>query len=188
VTGDLTLAGTADSIWVFQASSSLTTASGSRILLTGGATSCNVFWQVNSSGTLGSGSQFVGTLMAKQSITAVTNATIHGRLLANNAAVTLDSNNIVAPLGCTDASGTTVTTSSGGSGGSGGSSGSGSGGGTGAGGSGASSGSGGTISGAASDLALTGVDVAPAMAVALGLLALGGLLTFHGGRRRLRRH
>jgi hypothetical protein len=108
LSGDLTLAGTAESVWVFQAASTLITSSASRILLTGGASSCNVFWQVGSSATLGTGSQFVGTIMANQSITATTSATIQGRLLADNAAVTLDSNVITRPTGCEDASTTVV--------------------------------------------------------------------------------
>ena len=167
VTGDLTLSGSADSVWVFQAASTLKTASGSHILLTGGATSCNVFWQVGSSATLGSGSQFVGTVMAKQAITAVTTATIRGRLLASNAAVTLDSNVITAPLGCADASGTTVTTTSGGTGG-----------------------SNGNLSPAAgnSALALTGVNPTPAIMLSLLLIVAGGGLALVGRGRRLRRH
>ena len=108
LTGDLTLAGTAESVWVFQAASTLTTASASRILVTGGASSCNVFWQVGSSATLGTSSQFVGTIMANQSITATTAATVEGRLLADIGAVTLDSNIITLPTGCEDASDTVV--------------------------------------------------------------------------------
>ena len=100
LSGDLTLAGTAESVWVFQAASTLTTSSASRILLTGGASSCNVFWQVGSSATLGTASQFVGTIMANQSITATTSAIIEGRLLADTAAVTLDTNVITRPSGC----------------------------------------------------------------------------------------
>jgi hypothetical protein len=111
LTGDLTLAGTAESVWVFQASSTLVTGSASRILLTGGASSCNVFWQVSSSATLGTASEFVGTIMANQSITATTAATVEGRLLASVGAVTLDSNVITQPAGCDDATDTVVTTS-----------------------------------------------------------------------------
>ena len=111
LTGVLNLVGTADSVWVFQVASSLITGSGSSIVVTGGATACNVFWQVGSSATLGTSSTFVGTIMAKESITATTNAVITGRLLADTGAVTLDSNVINAPPGCADASGTVVTTS-----------------------------------------------------------------------------
>ncbi|MCC8908537.1 ice-binding family protein [Curtobacterium sp. GD1] len=99
-TGTLTLAGSADSVWVFQAASTLTIGSGTRILITGGASSCNVFWQVGSSATIGSAAQFQGTVLADQSVTATTGATVVGRLLARTAAVTLDTNTITAPTGC----------------------------------------------------------------------------------------
>jgi hypothetical protein len=98
--GALTLAGTADSVWVFQAASTLTIGSASRITITGGANACNVFWQVGSSATIGTGALFQGTVLADQSVTATTGATIAGRLLARNAAVTLDTNRITAPTGC----------------------------------------------------------------------------------------
>ncbi|MFC5500791.1 ice-binding family protein [Lysinimonas soli] len=105
LSGTLTLTGSASSVWVFQAASTLVTASASNILVTGGASACNVFWQVGSSATLGSGSNFVGTIMADQSITATTSAVITGRLLARTGAVTLDTNTLTAPTGC-GASGT----------------------------------------------------------------------------------
>ncbi|MEO8263110.1 MAG: ice-binding family protein [Pseudolysinimonas sp.] len=99
---DLTLAGTgsANDVWVFQASSTLITDPGSEILITG-ATACNVFWQVGSSATLGVGSTFVGTVMADAQIAAQTNATIAGRLLARTALVSLDQNVITNPGSCT---------------------------------------------------------------------------------------
>ncbi|TQJ29973.1 ice-binding family protein [Microbacterium sp. SLBN-146] len=100
LTGALTLAGTAESVWVFQAASTLTIATGSIITITGGASACNVFWQIGSSATIQGGAQFVGTVMAAESITAETAATIAGRLLASNGAVTLDTNTITAPEGC----------------------------------------------------------------------------------------
>ncbi len=61
---------------VFQAASTLTIGSGSRITITGGATSCNVFWQVGSSATLGTAADFQGTVLAQQSVTATTGATV----------------------------------------------------------------------------------------------------------------
>lgn len=92
--GTLTLDGDAESVFIFQAASTLITGSGSEIVLLGGASECNVFWQVGSSATLGTSSVFFGTVMALTSITANTEATVEGRLLARNGAVTLAGNTI----------------------------------------------------------------------------------------------
>ena len=91
LTGTLTLDGQNDpnAVWIFQATSSLVTASSSTVKLINGASSCNVFWQVVSSATLGSGSTFVGTIMAQASITMDSGVTLHGRALAENEQVTL---------------------------------------------------------------------------------------------------
>ncbi len=94
LTGTLTLSGTSSDVWIFQAGSTLTTASGSSVVFSGGATPCNVFWQIGSSATIGTGSAFKGTIMALTSITLTTGATIDGRALARNGAVTLDTNTI----------------------------------------------------------------------------------------------
>ena len=94
LTGALTLSGGSSDVWIFQAGSTLTTASGSSVVLIGGAQSCNVFWQIGSSATIGTGSAFKGTIIALSSITVTTGATIDGRALARNGAVTLDTNTI----------------------------------------------------------------------------------------------
>lgn len=105
----LTLQGGAESVWVFQAASTLVTGSGSHINLIGGASICNVFWKVGSSATLGSSSTFVGTIMAQESISVGTAALIQGRLLASTSAVTLLTDTITRPSGCTTGSGTEET-------------------------------------------------------------------------------
>ncbi len=94
--GNVTLnaEGNPNAVFIFQIGSTLTTGSNTSVSLVGGAQACNVFWQVGSSATLGSGTRFVGTIMASASITANTAATIHGRLLAQTAAVTLEDNTI----------------------------------------------------------------------------------------------
>ncbi len=99
LTGTLTLngGGNTSAVFVFQAGSTLTTASASRVVLTNGAQACNVFWQVGSSATLGTASSFVGTIFAAQSITVTTGVTIEGRVLAENGAVTLDTDTISTP-------------------------------------------------------------------------------------------
>jgi hypothetical protein len=89
--GTLTLDGQNNpaSVWIFQATSDLITASASSVLLINGASPCNVFWQVTSSATLGTGSTFVGTIMAMTSITLADSVTVQGRALARNGTVTL---------------------------------------------------------------------------------------------------
>ena len=96
LTGTLTLNahGHPNATFVFQAGSSLTTASASNVKLVNGAQACNVFWQVGSSATLGTGSSFRGSILAKTSITVTTGVTVHGRVLARNGAVTLDTDTI----------------------------------------------------------------------------------------------
>ncbi|HEX4981875.1 MAG TPA: ice-binding family protein [Ilumatobacteraceae bacterium] len=99
LTGAVTLdaGGDPNAIFVFKAASTLVTASASRVVLVNGAQACNVFWQVGSSATFGTTTEFAGTVIAEASITATTGAVINGRLLALNAAVTLDSNTITVP-------------------------------------------------------------------------------------------
>jgi hypothetical protein len=75
----------------------LTTTAGRQVILSGGAKSTNVYWQVGSSATLGTTTIFQGTIMADQAITLNTGATLNGRALARIAAITLDSNTIVKP-------------------------------------------------------------------------------------------
>jgi hypothetical protein len=99
ITGVLKLdgGGNANSVFIFQIGSTLTTASTSQVLLIGSAQAANVFWQVGSSATLGTNSIFNGTIMANISVTLTTGASMIGRALARNGAVTLDSNTIVNP-------------------------------------------------------------------------------------------
>jgi hypothetical protein len=86
--------GNPNAVFIFQIPTTLITGSNTTVSLINGAQACNVFWQVGSSATLGTGTHFVGTIMAAESITANTDATIHGRLLAQTAAVTLEANTI----------------------------------------------------------------------------------------------
>ncbi len=99
ITGTLTLNGGGDSnaVFIFQVPSALTTASGSSVVLQGNAQACNVFWQVTSSATLGSSSNFVGTIEAQTSVTLNTGAALSGRVLAGTGAVTLDTNTVSVP-------------------------------------------------------------------------------------------
>ena len=88
--GTLTLDanGISDAIWIFQATSDLLTAAGapgtpgSSVVLINGANACNVFWEVGSSATIGTYSRFVGNIMADQSITMNTSATLDHNTIA----------------------------------------------------------------------------------------------------------
>jgi hypothetical protein len=97
--GDLTLdaQGNPNAVWIFQMASTLVTTVGRQVILTGGAQAANIYWQVGSSATIGGSSVFKGTIMADQSITMNTAATLDGRALARNGAVALDANTITVP-------------------------------------------------------------------------------------------
>jgi Ice-binding-like len=97
--------GNPNAVFIFQIATTLITASNTSVLLVNGAQACNVFWQVGSSATLGTGTSFVGTIMASATITANTAATIHGRLLASTGAVNLDTNTITTSNCASSASG-----------------------------------------------------------------------------------
>ncbi|MDX6615980.1 MAG: hypothetical protein QOD60_1071 [Solirubrobacterales bacterium] len=108
ITGTVTLdgQGNPNAVFIFKTASTLVTAAGnSRVDLINGAQSCNVFWQVGSSATLGTNTLFRGNILALTAISATSGAVVDGRLLARNAAVTLDSNTVtrsvcaIAPTG-----------------------------------------------------------------------------------------
>jgi hypothetical protein len=109
LTGSLVLDGNNDSssVFIFKTDATLTTASDSTVTLINGAQECNVFWQIGTSATLGTGTEFVGNILAKTSITATTDVIVHGRALARDAAVTLDTNRFFAPTCALDAPTTT---------------------------------------------------------------------------------
>ncbi len=97
VTGTVTLDGQGNSNarFVFQMGSTLTTGTSANIALIGGAQARNVWWQVGSSATLGTGTTFRGNILALTTITLVDNATMLGRALARNGAVSLGTNNTI---------------------------------------------------------------------------------------------
>ena len=94
LTGTLNLVG--DGPWVFQITSTLTTASNSSVLVNGHSdcSGLNVFWQVGSSATLGTGTHFVGNILALTSITLTTGVNLSGSALALNGAVTMDTDTV----------------------------------------------------------------------------------------------
>ncbi len=103
--------GDPNAVFVFQAASTLVTASASTVSIINGTaeTACNIYWKVGSSATLGSASDFVGTVMALESISLDSTAAVEGRLLARTGAVTMI-NNTITNTGCTELAATPTPT------------------------------------------------------------------------------
>lgn len=106
--GTLTLdgQGKTNPLFIFQIGSTLTTGTAARVTLIRGAAGCAVFWAVGSSATIGTATSLQGNLMALVSITMNTGASIGvgggrngGRAFAQNGAITLDTNTVIAPSG-----------------------------------------------------------------------------------------
>lgn len=95
LTGPLVLnaEGLNNAYFVFQIGSTLTTASSSSVTLINPGSDDGIFWVVGTSATLGTGTSFMGNILADQSITLNTGADLNGRAIALNAAVTMDDNN-----------------------------------------------------------------------------------------------
>ncbi|MGA2396257.1 MAG: ice-binding family protein, partial [Candidatus Lustribacter sp.] len=102
--GNLTLdgGGNPQSVFVFQAGSTLTTvldgAAGGNINLINGATACNVYWQVGSSAVLG-GATFYGNVLALASVTLTSATQFTGRALASTGAVTISTASLITDPG-----------------------------------------------------------------------------------------
>ncbi len=96
LTGTLTLdaQGNPNARFYFQIGSALTTATASSVVMINNGNPCDVYWQIGSSATLGTGTAFLGHILALQSVTLVTGASVDGSILARNGSVTLDTNNV----------------------------------------------------------------------------------------------
>ncbi len=109
LTGTLTLDGAG--VYIFKTVSTLTTAVGSTVDLIGGADPCSVFWQIGSSADLFTDTTFVGNILALTSINLQNGASVSGRALARNGAVTMDSNT-VSNSSCAEGAAATASPSS----------------------------------------------------------------------------
>jgi hypothetical protein len=96
MSADVTLSGGPDDVWIFQVAGTMNEASAINVILTGGATAKNIFWQVAGAVTIGTYAHFEGVLLGKTVIGANTAATVTGRLLAQTA-VTLQMNAVTEP-------------------------------------------------------------------------------------------
>jgi hypothetical protein len=96
IPADITIAGGANDVWIFQVAGTLDMSSAVRITLSGGAQAKNIFWQVAGAVTLGTTSHFEGIVLGATGINLLTGASINGRLLAQTA-VTLEKNTVTSP-------------------------------------------------------------------------------------------
>ena len=93
---NLTLDGAATDVWIFQVAQDLNVSSGTQIILSGGASAKNVFWEVAGAVVLETTVQFQGIVLCQTEIALKTGASIHGRLLAQSA-ITIEGSTVVAP-------------------------------------------------------------------------------------------
>jgi hypothetical protein len=91
ISKDVTLAGSSNQVWIFQISGTLSQASATKVILSGGAQAKNVFWQTTGGVVIGTTAHSEGTILTKTKIAMNTGASTNGRLLAQTA-VTLQKN------------------------------------------------------------------------------------------------
>jgi Ice-binding-like len=91
ISKDVTLAGAANQVWIFQIAGSLNQASATKVILSGGAQAKNIFWQTAGGVIIGTTAHSEGTILTKTNIAMNTGASTNGRLLAQTA-VTLQKN------------------------------------------------------------------------------------------------
>jgi hypothetical protein len=96
MSNDVTLVGSANDVWIFQVSGTLTQSNGKQVLLSGGALPKNIFWQVTEAVDIGTSAHFEGIILGQTQIAMKTGASMNGRLFAQTA-VTLQSNTVTKP-------------------------------------------------------------------------------------------
>jgi hypothetical protein len=96
IPAEVTIAGGATDVWIFQIANDLDLSSATRVTLSGGAQAKNIYWQVAGGVTLHANSHFEGIILSQTGITLQTSATLHGRALAQSL-IAIDDNAITAP-------------------------------------------------------------------------------------------
>ena len=93
---DVTIAGGANDVWIFQTTGDITMSAAKNIVLSGGAQAKNIFWQVAGQVTLGTNAHFEGVILAKTAITLQTGASMNGQALSQTM-VALDHATVTHP-------------------------------------------------------------------------------------------
>jgi hypothetical protein len=98
---NLTLNGNANAVFIFKIQGALSTNSNSKIILTGGALACNVFWKVEGLINMTSGTTMRGTVISNNgAITMGTGDTLEGRIMTTSGAINVDGILGYTPTGC----------------------------------------------------------------------------------------
>jgi len=79
ITGDITLSGGPNDVWIFQVGGTLDMVGS--VLLLGGALPENIFWQISGVTTLAAGAHFEGIILCASDVWMITGATMNGRVL-----------------------------------------------------------------------------------------------------------
>jgi hypothetical protein len=96
IPGDVTIAGGANDVWIFQISDNLDLSADKKVLLSGGAKAKNIFWQVSGEVIIHERAHFEGIIVCQTGITLQANASMRGRALAQSL-IALNDNDITAP-------------------------------------------------------------------------------------------
>ena len=96
IPSDVTLAGGANDVWIFQISNDVDLSGSKSVILSGGALAKNVFWQVAGKVTIEANAHFAGIILCKTAVTLQTSASLDGRVLAQTL-IALDNNAVTAP-------------------------------------------------------------------------------------------
>jgi len=98
--GDLILdaQGNPDAVFIFKINGAFSTSVFSRIVLIDSAFACNVYWQINGAFELNDSSVFKGTIIANGAISLLDGASLLGRGLSSNGAISLHDNLVVLAI------------------------------------------------------------------------------------------
>jgi hypothetical protein len=93
--------GNANSVFIFQIKGSFSSGAGAKVILTNGALACNVFWKIEGLVDLAANTSFRGTVVANNAaIVLESGVSIEGRALSTTGAVTVSGVTVATPVGC----------------------------------------------------------------------------------------
>jgi len=93
--------GNANAVFIFKIQGSFSSAAGAQVVLTNGALACNVFWKIEGLVDLATNTVMKGTIVANNAaIILNSGVSLEGRALSTTGAVTVSGVTVMTPLGC----------------------------------------------------------------------------------------